>query len=112
MLSKSRATSSSSNLFRLVAPVLLACAAALASAQSGNVAARSSECTASTEMHRAIEADFYACLLRGLTQGSHHATVEDECASKYIAALETDQNAAADPPLDAEFRNDSWWVEY
>ena len=113
-LRAARATRSPRYSLYFVGPILCACAGVIALSQSSTVyAALSSNCGAIAEVRRSIEADFYACVLKGLTHGSEVASVEDQCALEYIAALDLDQIADEDDvTLRTEIENDSFWVEY
>lgn len=112
-LRAARPTRSTRNSLYSVGSILIACAAVVALSQSGTVyAASSGNCGAIAEVHRAIEADFYACLLKGLNGGSDIASVKDQCALEFIAVVELDQIAEDDVALRAGIESDSFWVEY
>ena len=104
----------SSKSRHLLGSILLVSASALLSAHA--TSAFASPCdqrSVTAETDRAIEADFYACVLNGLAKiaaSESVESVEDGCGFKLYAAIDAD-HAADDNDSSERAEVDDWWSE-
>ena len=106
----------SSKSRRLLGSILVVSASALLSAHpTWAFASPCDQRSVTAETDRAIEADFYACVLNGLAKiaaSESVESVEDGCAFKLYAAIDTDHAADDNDSSERAEVDDDWWSEF
>lgn len=111
--SKARTFSGSAQAIRLMTTFFLVSVSILCSAQPNPAfAAACSDRASVAQQYSAIEADFYACVVGGLTGGSAIEPVEDDCAIKYRVATSVHEIANGDSTQAPQLNDHPWWIEY